>query len=451
MPSLEGKKHLSPGLVRAVRIERLRMNLKDIVYWWLIGITILAVLVSGCQAVEMVTGGDVSLETMKGALVDDVEPLIASGTIRADEVRIASELGGRIDQVRIRIGQQVRAGDELVVFDDRPLLAKLAEMEAAMVAAQADLAIVKAGARVEEIAALQSALALAQAQRDGALAAWENALEAIDNPQELDAQIVEARTSVALAAQGVELAKAELARERLVRDQRPAGSMERSLADSQVLAAEESLAAAQADEKTAQTLLNWLWLVRGEPLALIAQANTVEGQYQVAEKGVAVAQARLDDLLAGPTPEEIAMAEAAVRLAQAQANVLRVEQTKFVLLSPIDGVVLNQPARAGEVVAPAATILTVTDLSQVTLTVYVPENQIGRVFLGQPVQVRVDSFPGEIFEGQVMRIGDEPEFTPRNIATQEKRLNTFYDVDLRLPNPDNLLKPGMPADAEFRD
>jgi len=451
MPSLEGKKHLSPGLVRAVRIERLRMNLKDIVHWWLIGITILAVLVSGCQAVEMVTGGDVSLETMKGALVDDVEPLIASGTIRADEVRIASELGGRIDQVRIRIGQQVRAGDELVVFDDRPLLAKLAEMEAAMVAAQADLAIVKAGARVEEIAALQSALALAQAQRDGALAAWENALEAIDNPQELDAQIVEARTSVALAAQGVELAKAELARERLVRDQRPAGSMERSLADSQVLAAEESLAAAQADEKTAQTLLNWLWLVRGEPLALIAQANTVEGQYQVAEKGVAVAQARLDDLLAGPTPEEIAMAEAAVRLAQAQANVLRVEQTKFVLLSPIDGVVLNQPARAGEVVAPAATILTVTDLSQVTLTVYVPENQIGRVFLGQPVQVRVDSFPGEIFEGQVMRIGDEPEFTPRNIATQEKRLNTFYDVDLRLPNPDNLLKPGMPADAEFRD
>jgi len=427
------------------------MNLKDIVHWWLIGITILAVLVSGCQAVEMVTGGDVSLETMKGALVDDVEPLIASGTIRADEVRIASELGGRIDQVRIRIGQQVRAGDELVVFDDRPLLAKLAEMEAAMVAAQADLAIVKAGARVEEIAALQSALALAQAQRDGALAAWENALEAIDNPQELDAQIVEARTSVALAAQGVELAKAELARERLVRDQRPAGSMERSLADSQVLAAEESLAAAQADEKTAQTLLNWLWLVRGEPLALIAQANTVEGQYQVAEKGVAVAQARLDDLLAGPTPEEIAMAEAAVRLAQAQANVLRVEQTKFVLLSPIAGVVLNQPARAGEVVAPAATILTVTDLSQVTLTVYVPENQIGRVFLGQPVQVRVDSFPGEIFEGQVMRIGDEPEFTPRNIATQEKRLNTFYDVDLRLPNPDNLLKPGMPADAEFRD
>jgi multidrug resistance efflux pump len=302
---------------------------------------------------------------------------------------------------------------------------------------------------VEEIAAAQAALALAGAQRGGALAAWENAKEASENPQELDAQISDARTRVALAAQSVELAEAELARERLVRDQKPERSLERDLADLQVQVVEESLAAAVADEKTVQTMLDWLWLIRSEPLSLIAQANAAEGQYRAAEAGIAVAQARLDDLLDGPTPEEIAVAESAVHQAQAMADVLRVRQAKSMLTSPLDGVVLDQALRTGEVAAPATTILTLADLSEVTLVVYVPENRIGQVRLGQAVQVTVDSFPGQAFTGQVRHISDEPEFTPRNVATKEERLNTFYAVEVRLPNAEGLLKPGMPADATF--
>lgn len=410
-----------------------------------IAMMIVTVLASSCQeAVSFV-------DEFASEFTDEGEEglLTASGTIQADEVRVASELGGRILEVRVEVGTGVQAGDELVVLDATPILAKLAEAEAAIVAAQADLAVVKAGPRSEEVAAARAALALAEAGRDGDLAAWENALGAIEDPQELDAQIAGARTSVELAAQGVELAEAELAREKLVRDQKPEGSMERRIADLQVRAAEETLAAAQADEKAAQTMLNWLWLIRSEPLGLIAQAHAAEGQYRMAEEGVAVAQARLDDLLAGPTPEEVAVAEAAVRQAQAQADVLRVQQAKFTLTSPVDGVVLDQNLRRGELAAPAATVLTVADLREVTLMAYVPENRIGQVQLGQAVQVSVDSFPGQSFAGQVTRIGDEPEFTPRNVATQEERLNTFYAVEVRLPNAEGLLKPGMPADATF--
>ena len=61
----------------------------------------------------------------------------------------------------------------------------------------------------------------------------------------------------------------------------------------------------------------------------------------------------------------------------------------------------------------------------------------------------MDSFPGRVFDGHVVRIADEPEFTPRNVATAEERLNTFYAAEIELPNPDGLLKPGMPADAVF--
>ena len=410
--------------------------------WMAVGMLIVALLVSACQA---------NVDTIGGAqgAAGQKEPLMASGTIQADEVRVAGELGGRIIEVRVKVGGEVQAGDELVVLDATPLMTKLVEAEAAVAAARADLDVVKAGPRGEEIAAARAALALADAQRDGALAAWENAQEALENPQELDAQIAEARTQADLAAQGVELAEAELAREQLLRDQRPEGSFERRVFDLQVRAAEQALAAAQADEKSAQTLLNWLWLIREEPLGLIAQAHVAEGQYQMAEAGVAVAQAQLEDLLAGPMPEEVDVAEAVLRQAQAQAAVLGVQQARFTLISPVDGVVLDQALHVGEVVAPAATVLTVADLSEVILTVYVPENQVGRVRLGQAVRVAVDSFPDETFAGHVTRISDQPEFTPRNVATKEERLNTFYAVEVRLPNGAGLLKPGMPADATF--
>jgi len=403
---------------------------------WRAGLLVLAALVGGCRGVARPAA--------------DAEPLTASGTVRAREVRIASELGGRIVGVEVRVGAAVEAGDVLVLLDATSLLSGLAEAEAAVAAAQADLAVVEAGPRPAELAAARAALSLAEAARDGALAAWQNALDVLDAPQELDAQIVQARTQATLAAQGVQLAGAQLAREQLLRDQKAAGSLERRVADFQVQAAEAALAAAQADEKAAQAALNWLRLIRSQPLALAAQAHAAEGQYRVAEAGVGVAQARLDDLLAGPTLHEVAVAEASVRLAQAQADVLRAQRARLALTSPVDGVVLDQALHPGEVAAPATTILTVADLSQVTLVVYVPEGRIGQVRLGQAVLVTVDSLPGQALGGQVTRIGDAPEFTPRNVATKEERLNTFYAVEVRLFNPEGLLKPGMPADAVFQ-
>ena len=378
------------------------------------------------------------------------EPLTASGTIQATEILIGSEMGGRILDVRPEIGSEVKKGDVVVVMDATPLLVQARQKEAAAVMAKADLEVARAGPRPEAIAAANAALSLAEARRDGALAAWENALKMLESPQELDAQIIEARTQTNLAAQGVELAGAQVARQKTLRDQNKWGSDQYRVAELQVRAAEEALAVAKADEKTAQTLLDQLLGIRQKPLAFIAQANIAEGQYRVAEAAVAVAQAQLDDLLAGPTQEEVAVAAATLRHALAEANVLGVQIDRCMLVSPMDGVVLYQSLRAGELAAPAATILALADTSEVTLEVYVPENRAGQVKLGQSAEVMVDSFPGRMFAGRVVRIADEPEFTPRNTATAEERLNTFYAVEIILPNPEGLLKPGIPADATIR-
>ncbi len=372
------------------------------------------------------------------------EPLAASGTIRAREVRIASELGGRIAQVRAQVGAPVEAGSVLVELDKTPLQLQLDQAEAAIAAAQADLAVVKAGPREAELAAARAAVALAQAEAAGAYSAWRNAQDALENPLQLDAQIIEARRQVALAGEQVQKADSEARAVHRLYDMH-----DPTVTAAWVTAVDETLAAAQADQVVAQTLLDQLLAIRERPLALIAQAVAAEAEYRVAEAGVAVAEAQLQSLEAGPAPRQLALAEATVRQAEAQPNVLRVQERKMSLTSPIDGVVLHQALKAGEVAVPAATILTLSDLSQVTLEAFVPENQVAQVQLGRPVQVSVDSFPGRIFEGRVARIGSEPEFTPRNVATAEERVSTFYAVEVHLPNPEGLLKPGMPADATF--
>jgi len=93
----------------------------------------------------------------------------------------------------------------------------------------------------------------------------------------------------------------------------------------------------------------------------------------------------------------------------------------------------------------------VAKLDEVNLTIYVPEDKLNRVYLGQAVEVQVDSFPSRVFTGTVSYISQQAEFTPRNIQTQEERVNMVFAVKVRLPNPEYLLKPGMPADAMIRN
>ncbi|MDQ1324473.1 MAG: rane fusion protein YbhG, partial [Chloroflexota bacterium] len=117
--------------------------------------------------------------------------------------------------------------------------------------------------------------------------------------------------------------------------------------------------------------------------------------------------------------------------------------------APAPGTVLTRAIEPGEVVMPGAALLTLGDLDRLTLTVYVPEDRLGEVVLGQAVDVSVDSFPGESFRGTVQRIADEAEFTPRNVQTVEGRKTTVFAVELALDPSGGKLKPGMPADVVF--
>jgi HlyD family secretion protein len=375
------------------------------------------------------------------------DDIVASGTIEAEEVAITAEVGGRVVEVTADEGDEVEAGALLVELDRDLLLAKIEEARAAVGTAQANLAQVKAGARPEEIRVTEAALAQAIAAQDGARRAWEDAEAIRDNPQELDAQIDEARTQVALAEQGVEQARAQLATAKVQRDQYKDPSSEYYAHDKLVQAAEAALQAAEATHDGAQVALENLLAMRENPLELEAQVNAARAQYEQAEAAVAVAQADLDALQAGPTEEQVAVARAQVRQAEAALEILQVQLDKMTLRSPLAGLVTSRVINVGETASPGATLMTVANLDEVTLTVYVPETQIGRVKVGQEVKVEVDAYPDRVFKGRVVHISSRAEFTPQNVQTKEERVNMVFAVKVAIPNPGHELKPGMPADA----
>lgn len=389
------------------------------------------------------------------ATTTTVGPIEVSGMIEGQEVTISSEIGGTIAELRVAEGDQVHPGQVLLRLDDTMLQAKWAQAQAQVETAQASRDLVASGPRPGEIAVARSAVAAAEATRDGALRAWHNAIMARNDPQELEGRVVAARAELAVATYQVEQARLALDAAVLERNQTEAGSDARRVQDAQVRAAAANLAAAEAARDGAQAQLDQLVAIQTQPLAAEAQMRAAAGQYSIAAAGLRLAQARLAELEAGPDENQIAIADARVRQAQAAAAIVLAQQRLMTLTVPIDGVTSRGQvsvvsaivAHSGETVTAGAPLLTLTRLDPVQLAFYIPTDQIGRVALGQSVEVRVDSFPDEVFRGRVVYISSRAEFTPHSLQTSSERARAVFAIRVRLPNADGRLKPGMPADA----
>ena len=398
----------------------------------------------------------VSLIGGHGDKDESTKALIASGAVEGEWVSVVSEFGGQVLDIYASQGDQVRAGQTLVKLDDSLLRADIAQAEAAVAAAEAELASVQAGTHPAETLAARAILRQAIAERNAARVAWVDLQEILSRPQEIEAQLIEAQTAIEVVSAQIEQAEAELAMAIVARDRYAAqGSLEEkklyAVQDYNVAAAQAALDVARANKAGAQESLTALQALRDNPLVLASQVHSAEAQFKIAAAGVGVAAAKLDELKAGPTPEEVLLAKARVARAEAACAILQAQIDKMTLVSPINGVVTSRSVHPGEAVVPGVTLLTVANLDQVTLTIYVPEDKLNRVYLGQTVEVRVDSFAEQAFAGIVSYISQQAEFTPRNVQTQEERVNTVFAVKVKLPNPEHLLKPGMPADAVIDD
>jgi HlyD family secretion protein len=176
-------------------------------------------------------------------------------------------------------------------------------------------------------------------------------------------------------------------------------------------------------------------LMRNQASAAVAQAEAAVLQ---AEAGVRQSETKR------------VQSEAAASQAQAELDLIDLQLKKLTVSAPVSGLVNARYIQPGVVVMPGGAAVSISQIDSLTITVYAPEDQYGRIDLGSTASVSVDSFPGETFQAVVVRIAGRAEFTPRNVQTQEGRRTTVFAVELSVEDEAGKLKPGMPADVVFR-
>ena len=149
----------------------------------------------------------------------------------------------------------------------------------------------------------------------------------------------------------------------------------------------------------------------------------------------------------GPRQEKIDQGQAGLEQARQALALAKTRMSYSTVVCPISGIVLSKNIEPGEFVSPGTPVITVGDLSQVYLRAYINETDLGRIKVGQKVQVTTDTFPGKSYEGKISFLSPQAEFTPKNVQTQKERVKLVYRIKVDIPNPNMELKPGMPADG----
>jgi HlyD family secretion protein len=179
-------------------------------------------------------------------------------------------------------------------------------------------------------------------------------------------------------------------------------------------------------------------------------ATLANDQVRQAQAGLRAANAQLKQVKddSASTNADIAAARAQVDQATIAVNMARTQAGFTTVTAPVPGTATNKVADVGENAAPGGTLAIIADTLHLTVTIYVPETEIGKVKLGQTGKVVTDGSTRE-YPGTVTFISSQAEFTPASVETKDQRVKLVYQVKLAVDNTDGSLKPGMPADVTF--
>lgn len=215
-------------------------------------------------------------------------------------------------------------------------------------------------------------------------------------------------------------------------------------AEQMVAQAKAGLDNARTNLGRAQDLLNKKVVPQSKVDQARAQVDVLQAQYNAAQEG-------LSALRAGSRLEQLHMAEANLEQAEMLVRILQKKIEDCTVKSPTTGRVVARFLEPGELAGTGMPIVRVADLSEVWIMIYVSETELGRVRVDGEAEIRVDSFPNKAFSGKVTYISPQEEFTPKNIQTKDERVRMVFGVKVEAKNPDESLKPGMPADVVLQD
>jgi HlyD family secretion protein len=295
---------------------------------------------------------------------NDKNTIEASGNIEATNVIVSSQVTGKILSLLKDEGESVNAGDTVLIIDHETLALQLKQAFASKEAAEAQLNLLKAGAREEDI------------------------------------------------KQGEEA----------------------------VTQAKVSFESAQKDVGRMKALFNSKSITKKQYEDAVSRLDITQAQ-------LTSAQENLKKLKNLARPEDIKQAQANVDKQVAAIDLLKKQIRDSYVQSPINGIIVKKFFEPGETVTMLSSLFKVSDLSVVSLIIYISEEELGKVKLSQTADVSSDTYPDKKYEGKITYISPEAEFTPKNIQTKDERTKLVFAVKIEVKNPKFELKPGMPADA----
>ncbi len=379
---------------------------------FVMGLVVMTVILSGC-------GGSVE-ETPTPEVEMEFAPIVSvTGEVTpAVWATLSARTGGTVQEVLVEPDDEVAEGNVVVRLDDTDARLAVRQAEVAVETAQAQLALLKAGPRPEEIAVAERQI--------------EAARTAISQTIAQRNQLTVGATEAEIAAAEAEVAAAELAR-KAAEDHydQIRGKIHGWIEEEAILqlhAAEQALEAAQA----------WLAQVRGSAWA---QIHSADAAIQSAEAQQRIAQAQLDLLKAGATAEQIAVSEVAVAQAEAALETVRVALEHCEIRAPFAGTVGAVNVRVGELVTPGQPLITLGDLTTLRVeTTDLDEIDVARVEVGQQADVTFDALPEQVFTGRVVRIS--PMAEPGTGGVNYTVILELDDLD---PRDNGVIRWGMTA------
>ena len=179
------------------------------------------------------------------------------------------------------------------------------------------------------------------------------------------------------------------------------------------------------------------------------QYDDAIANYEITQARLKSAKENFEKVKNLARPEELKQAEANLNRAIANVNLIKKNLNDCYITSPSSGFITKKFVEIGETAGMMSSLFQVADLSSVELVIYIPETELGKVQLGQKAEISVDTYPDKTFNGKVIYISPQAEFTPKNIQTQEERTKLVFAVKIKIDNPEFELKDGMPADASI--
>ena len=345
--------------------------------------------------------------------------VVATGRIAGDEATVSAKTAGRVREIRFREGDVVRAGDVIALLDDDQVRAREDAARSAVQTAEA------------RVRGSQQQISVLRAQeQSSSLSVDQSKIDSEGRVNQARAQVAAAEAALAQARAANNQARYDYENQSQLAKDGDLSERQGMLAKSNLEATTAAVHAAEEQVKAARGAYNAQLAALKNPAILSSQRLSIQEQINKAQSDIAGALADAE--------------RARAQLREAEAN-----RSDLQIVAPFDGTITVRSVEPGEVINPGTAIVTLVNLQELYLRVFVPIAEIDRVRVGQPARIYLDSRPDRAIEATVSRIDPDAAFTPENTYYREDRVRQVVGVKLSIKNSDGSAKPGVPGEGDI--